>query len=271
MKENIDVNLTRRFSGVVRLYNEKLFDFFRNSHVAVIGVGGVGSWAVEALARTGVGNITMVDLDNISESNINRQIHALSSTIGKTKIFTMAERILEINPSCHIVCKEEFITSDNINSILSDEYNIIIDCIDQVASKLAIVFFSMSKKIPLLLCGAAGGKTDPFSLKYGDISLAKYDSLLSSLRYKIRKDSRFLNLLKNSCSSNRFPRKFGLNALWFEQHTVYPNNCSKTDFQHGLACSGYGSIVTSTASMGFAASSIAISIIEEEFCIKNSS
>ncbi|AFZ82507.1 hypothetical protein CKCE_0062 [Candidatus Kinetoplastibacterium crithidii (ex Angomonas deanei ATCC 30255)] len=124
--------------------------FFRNSHVAVIGVGGVGSWVVEALARTGIGNITMVDLDNISESNINRQIHALSSTIGKTKIFTMAERILEINPACNIVCKEEFVTSDNIDSILSDEYNVIIDCIDQVIAKLSIVYFSMRKKISII-------------------------------------------------------------------------------------------------------------------------
>ncbi|MBW0454570.1 MAG: ThiF family adenylyltransferase [Candidatus Kinetoplastibacterium crithidii] len=267
MKENIDVNLTRRFNSIVRLYNKNFFDFLRKSHVAVIGVGGVGSWVVEALARTGIGNITMVDLDNISESNINRQIHALSSTIGKTKIFTMAERISEINPSCNIVCKEEFVASDNIDSILSDEYSVIVDCIDQVAAKLAIVYFSMNKVCPLLVCGAAGGKTNPFSLKYGDISLAKYDSLLSSLRYKIRKDIKFLNIMKNS--NNRSPRRIGLNALWFEQHTVYPDNCSKTDFQHGLACSGYGSIVTSTASMGFAAASIAINIIEEEFRVKN--
>ncbi|AGF47100.1 family 1 dinucleotide-utilizing molybdopterin and thiamine biosynthesis protein [Candidatus Kinetoplastibacterium desouzaii TCC079E] len=258
IKIEMIVNLERRFHGVSKLYGEDALNLFKESHVAVIGIGGVGSWVVESLARSGIGTITIVDLDHISESNINRQIHAMTSTIGKSKITSMADRIAEINPSCNVICKDDFISQDNINEILTDKYSVIIDCIDQIHAKLAISLFSKINDYPLFICGGAGGKTDFFSLKSGDISLATHDALLSKLRSKIRKSFDFQYYLNKN--KNKRKPKIGLCALWFAQPTIYPNICN-ANFSGGLACAGYGSLVTCTASMGFAAANLALNNI----------
>ncbi len=148
-----DIDFNRRFGGVERLYGKKALDRFKNSHVCVIGIGGVGSWAAEALARNAVGQITLIDLDHIAESNINRQIHALSSTLGKSKVLAMKERILEINPMCQVDIIDDFISNENIETLIKPRFDIVIDAIDQASLKTSLALHALEKKIPLIMTG----------------------------------------------------------------------------------------------------------------------
>ena len=147
---------SRRFGGVARLYGEEGAQRLRQAHVCVVGIGGVGSWSAEALARTGIGRITAVDLDMVAESNTNRQIHALGDIYGKAKVSAMAERILAINPDCQVSCIEDFVTPENVAEILNEDFSVIIDAIDQMRAKAAMVAFCCRKKLPIIVAGAAG-------------------------------------------------------------------------------------------------------------------
>ncbi|MFM8491027.1 MAG: ThiF family adenylyltransferase, partial [Candidatus Methylopumilus sp.] len=152
-----DIDFNRRFGGVERLYGKKGLDRFKHAHVCVVGIGGVGSWAAEALGRNAIGKITLIDLDHIAESNINRQIHALTSTLGQSKVVAMKERILEINPMCEIQIVDDFISHDNIKTLITSHFDIVIDAIDQASIKTSLALHALSKKIPLVMTGGAGG------------------------------------------------------------------------------------------------------------------
>jgi tRNA A37 threonylcarbamoyladenosine dehydratase len=264
-------DLDRRFGALSRLYGPEAPSRIRNAHVAVAGLGGVGSWTVEALARCGVGALTLIDLDHIAESNVNRQIHALSSTLGQSKVDAMAERVLAINPECRITRVDDFVSPENVGEVLPGPYTVIIDCTDQAAAKIAMILHARKLGVPMLLCGGAGGKTDPLALRAGDLSGAVNDALLSKLRNKLRREHGFPRASdKNGKALKRVPQ-MGVHALWFDQPAILPDAWTKpregeddmgasglNPAPQGLSCAGYGSVVTVTAAMGMAAANEAL-------------
>lgn len=250
------VDADRRFSGVRRLYGDEAFARFGAAHAVVVGVGGVGSWAAEALARSAVGRITLLDLDHVAESNINRQIHALDGTVGQAKVIAMAARIADINPGCRVDCIEEFVSADNVGSLLPAA-DVVIDCIDQVAAKAALLAWFRREQVAVITCGAAGGRRDPTRIRFDDLARATGDPLLAKLRHRLRREHGF----PREGSSGR-PRKFDIVAVFSDEPVatpVAPNGCDwDVPTSSGLACSGYGSCVTVTAPLGFAAAAQAL-------------
>ena len=180
-------DLQRRFGGLERLYGVDGAERIRNAHVAVIGIGGVGSWAAEALARSGVGALTLIDLDHVAESNINRQIHALTSTVGQAKVQAMRERIAQIHPGCTVHGIEEFVEADNWPGLLPETVTAVIDACDQVKAKAAMAAWAIASKSLFISCGAAGGKRLAHKVDIDDLAHTTHDPLLAQLRYRLRK------------------------------------------------------------------------------------
>jgi tRNA A37 threonylcarbamoyladenosine dehydratase len=254
-------DLTRRFGGVARLYGDAAALRFAAARVAVIGIGGVGSWAAEAIARSGVGDITLVDLDHIAESNTNRQIHALGDAYGRTKVEAMAERIVAINPAARVHCVDDFVTEQNAAAMLEGGFDVVIDCIDQVLAKAALVAQCRAQRIAVVTCGAAGGRLDPTRIRTDDLARAQGDPLLAKLRYRLRRAYRF-----PAESAGGRIRKFGVMAVFSDEPVRKPvASCAVPGEQaspQGLSCAGYGSAVTVTAPMGFAAAAVALNVLQ---------
>ncbi len=245
-----DPELQRRFGGIDRLYGAEALSRLTQAHACVIGIGGVGSWAVEALARSGVGQLTLIDLDHIAESNINRQIHALDSTLGAAKVLAMQERIAQINPACVVNVVEDFIDADNVATLLP-ACDAIIDAIDNVRAKAALLAHCRRHKQFVITTGGAGGRTDPTRVEVTDLSRTLQDVLASKVRAKLRKDYGFPREPK---------KKFGIDCVFSQEPIRQPRRTTATEFCEapvdgaaGLACAGYGSSVAVTASFGFAA------------------
>ena len=257
-----EADLERRFGGLARLYGQAAPGRLSHAHVAVVGIGGVGSWAAEALARCGVGALTLVDLDHIAESNVNRQIHALTATLGQSKIGAMAERIAGINPACRVTLVDDFITPDNAATLLTGPYDAVLDCADQAAAKVAMILLARARGWPMLVCGGAGGKTDPLALRAGDLSEAVNDALLAKLRNVLRRQHRFPKASDAAGKPRKRVPKMGVHALWFDQPAVLP--AAWTGGSQGLSCAGYGSVVTVTAAMGMAAAHTALRLVLDE-------
>jgi tRNA A37 threonylcarbamoyladenosine dehydratase len=254
-------DLARRFGSVARLYGEAAALRFAAARVAVIGIGGVGSWAAEAIARSGVGDITLVDLDHIAESNTNRQIHALGDAYGRAKVEAMAERIVAINPAARVHCVDDFVTVENAPAMLAGGFDVVIDCIDQVLAKAALVAQCRAQRIAVVTCGAAGGRLDPTRIRTDDLARAQGDPLLAKLRYRLRRAYRF-----PAESSGGRIRKFGVTAVFSDEPVRKPvASCAVPGEQaspQGLSCAGYGSAVTVTAPMGFAAAAVALNVLQ---------
>ncbi len=244
-----DADLQRRFGGVARLYGGAAYERFTRAHVVVIGIGGVGSWAVEALARSGVGAITLIDLDQIAESNTNRQIHALGDAYGKAKVIAMAERITAINPACRVTTVEDFVAPENVAALLPAA-DAVIDCIDQVSAKAALIAHCRAHGMFVVTSGAAGGRTDPTRIRQDDLARAEGDPLLSKLRYRLRRRHGFPREREL-----RAPR-FGVVAVFSDEPVRRP--AEDCDPAARLACAGYGSTVAVTAPLGFAAAAAAL-------------
>ena len=225
----------------------------RRAHVAVIGIGGVGTWAAEALARSAVGVITLIDMDHIAESNTNRQIHALGDAYGQAKVDAMAKRIADINPSCDIRPIDEFITVENAARLIAG-YDFVLDCIDQVNAKAALIARARAVNIPVVTCGAAGGRQDPVRISLDDLALVTGDPLLAKVRQRLRRDYGF----PRESGSRR--KKFHVVAVYSDEPVQRPASAcgESSDVVGGLACTGFGSSVTVTATMGFAAASVAL-------------
>lgn len=237
----------RRFGGVARLLGEAALGRLRAAHVAIAGIGGVGSWVAEALARSGVGRITLIDLDHVAESNINRQVHALETTLGAAKIDAMARRIAQISPRCEVVVVDDFVTHDNA-ALLLPQGAIVVDAIDRPRAKAAMAALCVLRRQPIVVCGAAGAVVDPLALRRADLARARGDRLLASTRARLRRDHGF----------TREPgRAFGIDSLYFDAQRAPARGRGAPDGAP-LACAGYGSIVTVTATMGFAAAAAAI-------------
>lgn len=235
-----DDEYERRFAGVEKIYGDEAFRQYEHSHVMVIGIGGVGSWAVEALARTGIAELTLVDMDVIAASNINRQLPALSSTLGREKIEVMAERCLSINPRIRINMVDDYLTADNVKELLFNPPDVVLDCIDDVKAKLALMLHCRFNKIPLIVSGGAGGKLDPLKIRVADLSKTEQDPMLAKLRSQLRS--------KGICKKPK--DKFGITCVYSVDN---PFSSAEVCASAGLRCSGYGSAVVVTSSFAMIA------------------
>ncbi len=239
-----DVDAERRFGGLQRLYGLQGAQRIRAAHVAVVGIGGVGSWAVEALARSGVGRITLVDFDQVSESNINRQIHAETRTVGMAKVDAMRDRIGQINPQCHVTCIEAFATPDNWQAMAEHAgFSAVIDACDQVKTKVALAAWTRGQATMLMIAvGAAGGKRRADKLAIADISDVTHDPLLAQVRYRLRRE-------------HAAPRdkRMGLWCVYSTESVAPPDPSCAVEGDGSLNCHGYGSVVAVTASFGMCA------------------
>ena len=247
-------NFQRRFGGVERLYGKQALEQFSQAHVVVIGIGGVGSWVVEALARNAIGKITLIDMDIVSESNINRQLPAMSSTIGRNKCDVMAERVSDINEDCDVQIIDDFLTADNIQDLIKPESTFIIDCIDNAKVKAGLIAWCKRSKTKIITLGGAGGQIDPSLIKVADLSHSEYDPLLARTRKILRQKYNFSSNLK---------RRFSIPCVYSTEHLHYQaadGNITHEKPQKkevgGLSCAGgIGSSVMVTASFGFMATS----------------
>ena len=163
-------NYNQRFGGTRRLYGNSEVEILRAAHVCVIGIGGVGSWAAEALARSGIGELTLIDMDDVCVTNINRQIHAMTGTVGQSKIEVMAERIKLINPECKVNLIDDFITPDNIREYIDGRFDYILDAIDSMKPKAALLAYCKSNKFKVITTGGAGGQIDPTQIQITDLT-----------------------------------------------------------------------------------------------------
>src|SRR5471032_2077433 len=236
-----EIDFDRRFGGIARLYGSPALARFRAAHVCVIGVGGVGSWIVEALARSAVGRLTLIDLDNVAESNINRQITAL------------AERIALINPFCEVTEVEDFIAPDNLEQLLTGrDFDYVVDAIDNAKAKAALIAYCRAHNLPMLTIGSAGGQTDPTLIAVRDLSKTEQEPLLKRVRKLLRTEYGFPRGVKN---------KFNVDAVFSMEPLTTPENPEACDIDGaaagvtGLNCAGFGSSVVVTASFGMVAAS----------------
>jgi tRNA A37 threonylcarbamoyladenosine dehydratase len=277
MDANQDTNQNRRFAGVARLYGESGLQAFEKAHVLVAGLGGVGSWAVEALARSGIGELTLMDFDHIAVSNVNRQLHAIEDNFGKSKSEAMAERVRQINPLIKLNIIDEFLTPENLDAHLrtnaEDPYFVVLDATDDVKMKIALAAYcegrgelgrarvaqqkeqeitkqsaKKSLTISLIICGGAGGKLDPSRIKAADLAKTTQDPVLSKIRYSLRKEYGFGSDPK---------KKLGVTA-------IYSDEPRQGVASGGLSCAGYGSAVTVTATFGFVAAAEVLKLLQKQ-------
>lgn len=235
-----NIELDRRFSGLSRLYGVSGAQQIFTSHIAIIGIGGVGSWAAEALARSGVGRLTLIDLDHVSESNINRQIHAVEATVGQAKVLAMRDRIHAFNPACQVTCTEEFVDTSNWPSLIPDGITAVIDACDQVKAKTAVAAWALLTNKHFISVGAAGGKRHAHLVDIEDIAKVTHDPLLAQVRNRLRKDH----------SAAREGKKIGVACVFSREAVSPPDASCSIEGDGSLNCHGYGSVVTVTATFG---------------------
>lgn len=244
----------RRFGGLRRLYGDAGYHALRAARVAVVGVGGVGSWAAEALARSGVAELTLIDLDHVAESNINRQVQALDSTLGMAKVQALARRVGDIHPGCRVRQVEEFVSADNWPALLPAPVDVVIDACDQVQAKLALSTWSRATGARLIVVGAAGGKRLPQAVAVDDLAAVTHDPLLASLRRRLRK------VLAAPPGG-----RFGLTCVYSREAVSLPNaGEGECTVDGGLNCHGYGSSVGVTATFGMVAASEALRTVVQQ-------
>ena len=239
-------DLERRFGGLARLYGAEGAAKIRAAHIVVVGIGGVGSWAAEALARSGVARLTLIDLDHISESNINRQIHALGSTLGQSKVQAMRGRISDINPDCRVDCIEEFVDAANWPGIAGLDLNhevSVLDACDQVKAKTTMAAWALQHDANFITVGAAGGKRHAHKVDIDDLALTTHDPLLAQLRYRLRKEHGAAR-----------QGKIGVSCVFSRESVMQPTASVETaQTDSSLNCHGYGSVVSVTATFGICA------------------
>ena len=255
---NQELDFERRFGGVARMHGDAGLRAFTAARVCIVGVGGVGSWAAEALARSAIGTLTLIDPDTIAESNTNRQLHALGEAYGQAKVDAMRTRIMAINPLCKLNVVEDHLSAESMATLLSG-YDIVLDAIDDVPVKIAMAVHCQDNKLPLVVCGGAGGKSDPTSIRVSDLSRTEQDPMLAKVRSRLRKEYG---------SIRGFPRdprrKFGIEAVYSVEPLQQPVSCeSDGSAPQRLSCAGYGSDVCVTASFGFFAASRVLAQLSE--------
>lgn len=234
-------DLARRFGGMQRLYGLDGAARLAGAHVAIVGIGGVGSWAAETLARSGVGQLTLIDLDNVAESNINRQVHALTETIGQPKVLAMQARIAQINPACQVHGVEDFLSADNVRQLLgSGDLDAAIDACDQIGAKAAVACHMRQRQLPFIIVGAAGGRVQAQQVEIDDLGRLTHDPLLARLRQQLRKRHGFAGAgqrMQVPCVFSREPVRRADASCGLQQ-------------EGSLNCAGYGSSMAVTATFG---------------------
>lgn len=247
--------MKERFGGIERLFDVSGLAQLSQSHVAIVGVGGVGCWAAEMLARSGVGKITLIDADDLCVTNINRQIHAMDSTIGQSKIQVMARRIQDINPDCQVLCHDMFFMQSTADELLSVSYDYLIDAIDSIKHKVLLLTECVQRHIAVVTCGGAGGKTDPTRIMHADLAKTSGDRLLKKVRYELRKHHGFKN-----------KKKFKIAAVYSDQPMKLPFCGIGEQKSFKLDCdSGYGTSPMVISSFGIVAADVVVKkIIQSE-------
>ena len=252
-------DLERRFGGLRRLYGDVAYERLRHMSVAVVGLGGVGSWTVEAMARSGVGALVLIDFDHVSESNINRQIQALGATVGQAKGQALRERLADIHPTCEVTVVDDFATPENWPALLPREVDVVVDACDQVVAKTALAAWAVREGHPFVTVGAAGGKRAPQRVRCDDLAHATHDPLLASMRQRLRKH-------------HGAPRHgaMGVSCVYSDESVVQPQTVGQQDEgaacvgpmerAAGLQCAGYGSSVMVTATFGMVAAAQAVEL-----------
>ncbi len=254
MSSSMSPSYLDRFGGIGRLYGADGLQRLHDAHVCVIGIGGVGSWAAEALARSGVGKITLIDMDDICVTNTNRQIHAMTSSVGKLKCEAVAERLKDINPEIDVDARMAFVTASNLEEQITPDMDYVIDCIDSVKNKAALIAFCKRRKIRIVTTGAAGGQTDPTQIQVGDLNKTFNDPLARKVRSLLRREYGF---------SRNASRNYSVPCVFSTEQLVYPNSdgtvCQTKAFageSTRLDCnSGFGSATMVTGTFGFVAAS----------------
>jgi tRNA A37 threonylcarbamoyladenosine dehydratase len=247
-----DVDLERRFGGLRRLYGDAAYAHIRAAHIAVVGVGGVGSWAAEALARSGVAVLTLIDLDHVAESNVNRQVQALGATLGEAKVAALAARIADIHPGCRVIGIEEFVAPENWPGLIASgpPVDAVIDACDQVRAKATLAVWALATGAPLMVIGAAGGKRRAEGVRVSDLAEVTHDPMLASLRQRLRRH-------------HGAPRSgpIGLQCVHSPEPVGLPQGEGSCHVEANLACHGYGSSVAVTATFGMVAAGCALESI----------
>lgn len=255
-----------RFSGISRLYGASALEHFSQARVAIVGIGGVGSWTVEALARSGIGHLTLIDLDEICLSNVNRQLHAMDGQIGRLKTTAMADRIRAINPDATIAEKQTFYSEKNAEELLGAGFDVVIDAIDAVRQKCHLIATCKELGIPIVTCGAAGGRRDPSRIQVADLALTSQDALLLQTRKNLRAHHGFPN-----APTGKKVKKFGVTAIFSSEAPVFPQpdgsvSCERPEGSNlRLNCeSGYGTATPVTATFGLIAAAQALEILSRK-------
>lgn len=252
-----------RFGGIGRLYGTAGLQRLHAAHVCVIGIGGVGSWAAEALARSGIGRITLIDMDDICVTNTNRQIHAMKGTVGQLKVEAVAERIRLINPECQVEARMAFVTTANLEEIISTDMDYVVDCIDSVKNKAALIAFCKRRKIRIVTTGAAGGQTDPTQIQIGDLNKTFNDPLARKVRSLLRRE---YNFSRNPSRNYSIPCVFSTEQLQYPQAdgTVCQTKRFDGDSTRLDCASGFGAATMVTGTFGFVAASRVVKRIAED-------
>jgi tRNA A37 threonylcarbamoyladenosine dehydratase len=254
-------NYEARFGGILRLYGQDGQERLRRAHVCVIGIGGVGSWAVEALARSGIGEMTLVDLDDICISNVNRQLHALTGEFGKPKVEAMAARAQLINPDCVVHAQQLFFTAGTAEILLAPNYDCVLDAIDQTPMKALLIGRCRERKLPIVTTGGAGGRRDPTAIRVEDLARSTHDGLLAATR----------KLLRDEHGFPRDPKQnFEVPCVFSPEAPVFPNSngevCARPEAGSRLRLdcrSGYGTATFVTGAFGFAAAAQVVKTLTE--------
>jgi tRNA A37 threonylcarbamoyladenosine dehydratase len=261
MTSAMQVDAARRFGGMSRLFGVQPAQSVTQSHVVVVGLGGVGSWAAEALARSGVGRLTLIDLDHVAESNINRQIHASDATLGQAKVQAMRERIQGFHPQCEVQCIEEFVTPENWSQLVPPDAHAVIDACDQAPAKTTMAAWALASGRMLVICGAAGGKKQAEQVRVSDLVTVTHDPLLSRLRQELRKR----HGAPAGGPAQSKPRPWKLPCVYSVEPVAPPDpSCQVQGGDGSLNCHGYGSLVTVTATFGMCAAGVVLRSLAEQ-------
>ena len=244
------------FAALPRVYGADACERLSELRICVVGMGGVGSWTVEALARTGVGHLTIIDHDDVTEGNINRQIHALSNTVGESKVELMHQRVRLINAQCDVNAVDDFLAEKNLPTYLDQDFDVVIDAIDSIRFKASMINFCKRNKLPIVTTGGAGGRTDPLEVKVADLSRTWNDALAAKVRKRLRSDYGF---------SKNTKRRFGVECVFSSEQPVYPDKAGGVTHSRpgvpgaSLDCEhGYGSVSMVTGTFGLVAASQAL-------------
>ena len=254
-----------RFGGIARLFGAGALERLRAAHVCVVGVGGVGSWTVEGLARSGVGALTLIDLDDVCVTNVNRQLPALDGTVGRPKVAVLAERVRLINPACRVEAVTEFFTEASAERLLAPKFDVLVDAVDLMSNKSRLIGLCRAQGIACVTVGSAGGRRDSAQVRTGDLGDANGDELLWQVRKKLRRDYGFAS------GAQRGRMNFGVRCVWSEEQPVFPwadGTCRATPELGSnlrLDCAtGFGSAVFVTGAFGLAAAGEAVKLIAEK-------